>query len=77
MSARKCRKREETHITWDSYLKQTLAKGKLKMERERNAKFIPEKEKRQSPKVRGVFADLHEDDENTPRGFCGLKCSSV
>jgi hypothetical protein len=48
------------------------------MEKECNAKFIPEKEKRQSLNFRGVFTDLHEDnDENTSCGFCGLKYSSV
>jgi hypothetical protein len=36
MSARKCRKRQETrHTTSDSYLKQTLARGKLKLEKKR------------------------------------------
>jgi hypothetical protein len=38
---------------------------------------FPKRKKCRSPNVRGVFTDLHEDDENTPFGFCGLKYSSV
>jgi hypothetical protein len=77
-SAKKHRKRQETrHTTSDSYLKQTLAKRKLKVEKERNAKFIPKKEKRRSLNVMSVFTYLHEDNENMPCGFCGLKYSSV
>jgi hypothetical protein len=44
MSVKKCCKRQETrHTTSESYFKQTMAKRKLKMEKEGNAKFIPKK----------------------------------
>jgi hypothetical protein len=79
MSWKKCRKRQETsHATLDSYFKQTLAKRKLKMEKEGRAKSIPKQEQRRAPNVKGVLPDLHEDsDENTPCGLCGLKYCSV
>jgi hypothetical protein len=44
MSGQKCRKKQETrHDNSDVYFKQTLAKRKLKVEKEGNAKSIPKK----------------------------------
>ena len=44
------------------------------MEKEGNAKSISKKKERQASIIKGVFPDLHEDnDENIPCGFCGLK----
>ena len=75
MSGQKCRKKQETrHDTSDVYFKQTLAKRKLKVEKEGNAKSIPKKKQHQASNIKGVFPDLHEEsDENTPCGCCGLK----
>jgi hypothetical protein len=79
MSAKKGRKRQETkHATSDPYFRQTLAKRKLKMEKESNEKSIPKKKKRRAPNIKGFWPYFHEDsDEDTPFGFCGLKYYSV
>ena len=79
MSGQKCRKKQETrHDNSDVYFKQTLAKRKLKVEKEGNAKSIPKKKQHRASNIKGVFPDLHEEsDENTPCGCCGLKLRSV
>jgi hypothetical protein len=70
--------KETRPATSDSYFKETVAKRKLKMEKEGNAKSTPKNKKRRAPNSKGAFPDLHEDsDENTPCGFCGLKYCSV
>jgi hypothetical protein len=79
MSAKECQKGQETRqATSDSYFKQTMAKRKLKMEKEGNAKSIPKKKKSRAPNSKGAFPYLQEDsDENTPCVFCSLKYCSV
>jgi hypothetical protein len=63
--------RQDTLLQTD-ILNKATAKRKLKMDKEANAKSIPDKKKGRASNVKVVFPDLHEDsDENTSCGFCG------
>jgi hypothetical protein len=53
--------KEARHGNSESYFKQTIAKRKLKMEKEGKAKSIPTKKHGRAANIKGVFPDLHED----------------
>jgi hypothetical protein len=81
-SSKKHRKQETRHLTSDSNFEETLVKRRLKMEKEDNAKCVPETKLHRAPRRKAsdkyVLPIPSEDsDENTPCGFCILKYCSV